>query len=173
MKVTATKAEVTALVAAAVEQGAAVELVARADKAPEAAVEAPKAARKARSPKAPAAEFVGPLPQATEAPAAKTPAPKLAPDAVLALTDMAEAVAPRATIQRSAKGFGKAWRQNGKTDTSVRFRALEAITAVASEEGTVAYADALKALTGLDLGCSSPATRISKFLRSGHLELQA
>lgn len=150
-----TKAEVSALVAAAVEQGATVEVVAA------------KAPRKARSPKAEA--FVGPMPQ-PQAPSAKASATKLAPQDTLVIVKEVDA---RTTLQRSAKGFGKAWRQNGRTGTSIRYIALDAIASVASEEGTVAYADAVKALTGLDLGCSSPATRISKLVRSGHLEVQS
>lgn len=88
-------------------------------------------------------------------------------------TDLTEKVEGKNTLQRRAKGDGKAWRQHGKIDTSIRYQALAALAAVADDDGFVTKEAALEALKGVNLGCSSPATRLSKFVRSGHLEVVA
>ena len=88
-------------------------------------------------------------------------------------TELTEKVEGKNTLQRSAKGFGKEWRKNGKVDTSIRYQALAALADAADETGFVTKEAALEALKSVNLGCSSPATRLSKFVRSGHLEVVA
>jgi len=51
--------------------------------------------------------------------------------------------------------------------------ALAALADAADEEGFVTKEAALEALKGVNLVCSSPAPRLSKFVRSGHLEVVA
>ena len=82
-----------------------------------------------------------------------------------------------ATLQRSAPKQGKAWRATGVIAPSIRHAALNALGAIAEEgkDGSllVTYEAALAAMRQLAdnglLGCSTPAARIAKFLRSGHL----
>ena len=88
-------------------------------------------------------------------------------------TELTEKVEAKNTLQRTGKGFGKAWRQNGKVDTSIRYQALAALADAADESGFIARDEALAVLKHVPLGCSSPATRLSKFVRSGHLEVVA
>lgn len=88
-------------------------------------------------------------------------------------TELTERVEGKNTLQRRAKGDGKEWRKHGKIDTSIRYQALAALAEVADEEGFISKEAALEALKGVNLGCSSPATRLAKFVRSGHLEVVA
>lgn len=88
-------------------------------------------------------------------------------------TDLTEKVEGKNTLQRRAKGDGKEWRKHGKIDTSIRYQALAALAEVADETGFITKEAALEALKGVNLGCSTPATRLSKFVRSGHLEVVA
>ena len=88
-------------------------------------------------------------------------------------TDLTETVVGKNTLQRRAKGDGKEWRKHGKVDTSIRYQALAALAEVANDDGFVAKEAALEALKGINLGCSTPATRLAKFVRSGHLEVVA
>lgn len=77
------------------------------------------------------------------------------------------------TRQGHGLGLGKDWYKKGIMAPSIRHAALEALCAAADEEGNLTMADALAALQPLKdsgaLGCSTPASRITKFIRSGHL----
>lgn len=74
------------------------------------------------------------------------------------------------TLQGAHLKAGKAWRQAGFTAPSVRNSALSALAALGP---TFTKDQALAALKEIadagGLGCSTPATRFSKFLRSGHV----
>lgn len=77
------------------------------------------------------------------------------------------------TRQGHGLKLGKAWYKAGVMAPSIRHAALEALCNAADEDGNLPMADALAALQPLKeaglLGCSTPASRISKFIRSGHL----
>lgn len=112
--------------------------------------------------------FVGPvLPVAAKA---KASVPH---GAGYCFTELTDEVAAKNTLQRSGAGFGAAWRKNGKVDTSIRYQALAALADAADEDGYVSREAALAALAHVPLGCSSPAVRLAKFVRSGHLEVVA
>lgn len=165
-----TKAQLTATVAAAIAAGAApvvteVPATGKA-KTPKARVAKESVIASTVGAAEPAA-FVGPVQP-------KAPAKASAPHGdTYCLTEMAEAVVGKNTLQRSAAGFGKEWRKAGKVDTSIRYQALAALAEAADEEGCISRADALTALASIKdaLGCSSPAVRLAKFVRSGHLSL--
>lgn len=75
-----------------------------------------------------------------------------------------------ATLQGAHLKAGRAWRQAGYVAPSVRNGALEAIAALGATFTKDQALAALKVLADAgQLGCSTPATRFSKFLRSGHL----
>lgn len=77
------------------------------------------------------------------------------------------------TRQGHGLNLGKAWYKAGVMAPSIRHAALEALCNAADEDGNLPMADALAALQPLKdaglLGCSTPASRITKFIRSGHL----
>lgn len=77
------------------------------------------------------------------------------------------------TRQGHGLNLGKAWYKAGVMAPSIRHAALEALCNAADEDGNLPMARALEALKPLKeaglLGCSTPASRISKFIRSGHL----
>lgn len=77
------------------------------------------------------------------------------------------------TRQGHGLNLGKAWYKAGVLAPSIRRAALEALCNAADEDGNLPMARALAALQPLKdaglLGCSTPASRISKFIRSGHL----
>lgn len=60
-------------------------------------------------------------------------------------------------------------KQKAGVAPSIRHTALSALKAAAGKDGTVTRAAALAVLASLPLGCSTPATRLAKFVRSGHL----
>jgi len=77
------------------------------------------------------------------------------------------------TRQGHGLKLGRDWYKAGVMAPSIRHAALEALCNAADEDGVLPMADALKALQPLKdaglLGCSTPASRITKFIRSGHL----
>lgn len=87
--------------------------------------------------------------------------------------DKASTVRSGDTLQGAHLKAGKAWRAAGYRAPSVRNAALAALEAIADDDGNFTYTDAMAALKALadanQLGCSTPATRFSKFLRSGHV----
>lgn len=116
----------------------------------------------------PAAEFVGPVaPVSPAAPATGTTATSVK---LYTMGPAAASVRNGGTLQGAHLKAGKAWRSAGYTAPSVRNGALQALAALGP---TFTQAQALDALAALhaagQLGCSTPATRFSKFLRSGHL----
>lgn len=96
---------------------------------------------------------------------------------VYLVTDKGLASAGRSsliTLQRSAKGFGKAWRANGKHDNSLRAAALNALIDASSDEsGAIGQDAALAALKAINLGSKTPASRLSAFVRAGLLTIQS
>lgn len=73
------------------------------------------------------------------------------------------------TLQRSAPGFGVAWRANGKTAPNTRAQALAAIAALApgftAEEAQKALAEMHKA--GV-LGSGTPRSYVAAFIKNGY-----
>lgn len=89
---------------------------------------------------------------------------------------LAKAARQGLTLQRPAKGLGLQWRAAGYKAPSVRHAALQALADVATDEDgdlIVTYEAAIRAFKALadqgGLGCSTPAARLAKFVRSGHL----
>ena len=76
------------------------------------------------------------------------------------------------TLQRSAPGFGGAWRANGKTAPNTRAQALAAIAAL--EPGFTAEA-AQKALAEMHkagiLGSGTPRSYVAAFIKNGYFVL--
>ena len=73
------------------------------------------------------------------------------------------------TLQRSAPGFGVAWRANGKTAPNTRAQALAAIGAIdapfTAEEAQKALAEMHKA--GI-LGSGTPRSYVAAFIKNGY-----
>lgn len=73
------------------------------------------------------------------------------------------------TLQRSAPGFGVAWRAHGKTAPNTRAQALAAIAVLApgftAEEAQKALAEMHKA--GV-LGSGTPRSYVAAFIRNGY-----
>jgi hypothetical protein len=73
------------------------------------------------------------------------------------------------TLQRSAPGFGVAWRANGKTAPNTRAQALAAIGAIGApftaEEAQKALAEMHKA--GI-LGSGTPRSYVAAFIKNGY-----
>ena len=76
---------------------------------------------------------------------------------------------PRATLQRSAVGFGRAWRQHGVAKPNTRALALSAIWQVAPCTAEEAAA-ALRPLAeqGI-LGSGTPRSYVVAFIKNGYL----
>lgn len=128
-------------------------------------------AHEAMGPTAPEA-FVGPVaPVTPDAPATGTVATSVT---LYRMGPAASTVRKGNTLQGAHLKAGKAWRQAGYTAPSVRNAALQALADLGD---TFTKDQALAALQKLadagQLGCSTPATRLSKFLRSGHLAVVA
>lgn len=109
---------------------------------------------------------------------AKTEVAKTAPEAARAPTYMlnekahtlaAQGAEAALTLQRSAPGFGVAWRANGKTAPNTRAQALAAIAALApgftAEAAQKALAEMHKA--GI-LGSGTPRSYVAAFIKNGY-----
>lgn len=87
-------------------------------------------------------------------------------DKALALAEQGANAGP--TLQRSAPGFGVAWRANGKTAPNTRAQALAAIGALGSftaEQAKFALAEMHKA--GV-LGSGTPRSYVAAFIKNGY-----
>lgn len=106
---------------------------------------------------------------APAAPAAPAAAPTYTLNAkAAALAAQGSAAGP--TLQRSAPGFGVAWRANGKTAPNTRAQALAAIAAIPAPF-TVAAAQAALAPLGKAgvLGSGTPRSYVAAFVKNGYL----
>lgn len=112
------------------------------------------------------------VPGSTKAKAARNT--KVDTGAMLCLSEeMLAKVRQGNTRQGAGLNLGKDWYRKGIMAPSIRHAALEAICSVADEEGMFSMADAIAALEPLKasgaLGCSTPVSRVTKFIRSGHI----
>lgn len=78
------------------------------------------------------------------------------------------------TLQRSAPGFGVAWRANGKTAPNTRAQALAAIGALGSSPEVARFTaeEAQKALAEMHkagiLGSGTPRSYVAAFIKNGY-----
>lgn len=91
-----------------------------------------------------------------------------------ALTLAAQGAGAGLTLQRSAPGFGVAWRANGKTAPNTRAQALAAIGSLGSSPEVARFTaeEAQKALTEMHkagiLGSGTPRSYVAAFIKNGY-----
>ena len=84
------------------------------------------------------------------------------------ITEKAQIVADRVTLQRSAPGMGKAWRTAGYKAPSLRHQAIAAI-ATATKGKPFTAEQAMDALAGVALGSGTPNSFVKAFIACGYL----
>jgi hypothetical protein len=88
--------------------------------------------------------------------------------ATYTITEKAQIVADRVTLQRPAPGMGKAWRTAGYKAPSLRHQAIAAIAAAANGQPFTAE-QAMAALGGVPLGSGTPNSFVKAFIACGYL----
>src|SRR3546814_9366121 len=84
------------------------------------------------------------------------------------VSEKAQAIVDRATLQAPSKGLGKGWRQPGYKAPNLRHGAIQAIVQ-ASNNGTITAAAALAALGSVPLGSGTPRSFLVAFAACGYL----
>lgn len=84
------------------------------------------------------------------------------------ISEKAQIVADRVTLQRPAPGMGKAWRAAGYKAPSLRHQAIAAI-ATATKGKPFTAEQAMAALAGVALGSGTPNSFVKAFIACGYL----
>lgn len=89
-------------------------------------------------------------------------------NATYTVSEKAQIVADRVTLQRPAPGMGKAWRAAGYKAPSLRHQAIAAI-ATATKGKPFTTEQAMAALKDVALGSGTPNSFVKAFIACGYL----
>lgn len=96
---------------------------------------------------------------------------KAANETTFVLTDKAQMVAARETLQRGAI-TGSDWRKGALKAPSLRNGAIATLAAAAGKDGTIVESAALAALAGINLGTGTPRSFLKAFVASGYVMVE-